>query len=171
MRLFVAVAVPGDVLDLIADLPRPAREGLRWTTRDQWHVTLRFLGTVDDPEAVVDALEDAALGRCAPCEAVLGPRVEALSSRVLSVPVAGLDDVAAAVVEATAGLGRPPEDRPFRGHLTLARVSRGTARRLAGSVVGRPISARFAVPDVRLVRSHLGPRGARYEDIHVRHLG
>jgi 2'-5' RNA ligase len=179
VRLFVAVRPPDVVLDEIARLPRPARSGLRFTTRAQWHVTLRFLGEMDDPEDVVDALDalDAPGGRdgagpgaLAACEAVVGPQVEALSRQVVALPVAGLDGLAAAVVAATATLGRPPDDRPFRGHLTLARASRGSARRLAGDLVGRPLSARFDVSDVRVVRSHLGHEGARYEDIHVRHL-
>jgi RNA 2',3'-cyclic 3'-phosphodiesterase len=174
VRLFVGVRPPDDVLDLIAGLPRRAQVGLRWTTRDQWHVTLRFLGEVEDPTVVVEALERADPAVLVACEAVVGPVVETLSRQVVALPVAGLDGLAAAVVGATAGLGRPPDDRPFRGHVTLARLARstrGSARRLAGEVVGRPVSARFAVSDVRVVRSHLGRTGARYEDIYVRHLG
>jgi 2'-5' RNA ligase len=90
---------------------------------------------------------------------------------VLVVPVAGLDALAAAVVAATAGLGRPPDDRPFRGHLTLARARRGASvRGLAGQLAGDEVAAAFPVREVRLVRSHLGPHGARYEDVHVRRL-
>jgi 2'-5' RNA ligase len=183
VRLFVAVRPPDEVLDEITRLPRPARSGLRFTTRAQWHVTLRFLGEIDDPEDVVDALDaldaldahgghdPAGPGGLAACEAVVGPQVEALSRQVVALPVAGLDGLAAAVVAATATLGRPPDDRPFRSHLTLARASRGSARRLAADLVGRPLSARFGVSNVRVVRSHLDHEGARYEDIHVRHLG
>jgi 2'-5' RNA ligase len=170
MRLFVGVRPPDDVLDTIAELPRPARTGLRWTTRDQWHVTLRFLGEIDDPESLIDAL-DRCPGGLAATEAVVGPAVEALSRQVVALPVAGLEDLARVVAEATAGLGRPPEDRPFRGHLTLARAARGNARRLAGDLVGHAVSACFPVADVRVVRSHLGRGGARYEDIYVHHLG
>jgi 2'-5' RNA ligase len=83
------------------------------------------------------------------------------------VPVEGLDDLAAAVTDATDGCGRPLPDRPFRGHLTVARARRGSVRSLAGEAV----DARFPVEDVRLVRSHLGRDGARYEDLHVRRLG
>jgi 2'-5' RNA ligase len=174
MRLFVGVRPPDHVLDLVADLPRRAQAGLRWTTRDQWHVTLRFLGEVEDPAVVVDALDRIDASGFIACEAAVGPMVETLSRRVVALPVAGLDDLAAAVIDATRTLGRPPEDRPFRGHLTLARLARsarGSARRLAGGIVGRPLSARFMVSDVRVVGSHLGRGGARHEDVHVRHLG
>jgi RNA 2',3'-cyclic 3'-phosphodiesterase len=174
MRLFVGVRPPDEVLDLIADLPRRAQAGLRWTTRDQWHVTLRFLGEVEDPTVVVDALDGVDARGFAACEAAVGPVIETLSRQVVALPVAGLNDLAAAVIDATHALGRPPEDRPFRGHLTLARLARsarGSARRHAGGIVGRPLSARFTVSDVRVIRSHLGRGGARYEDVYVRHLG
>jgi RNA 2',3'-cyclic 3'-phosphodiesterase len=163
VRLFVAVRPPGDVLDALDRLRRPERSGVRWTTRDQWHVTLRFLGEVDDPGTVADALDAAPL---AVCGAEAGPRVAALGRGVVVVPVRGLDELAGGVVAATARFGVPPPDRPFHGHLTLARSRRGSVRDL----VGEAVAASFAVDDVRLVRSHLGRDGARYEDVHVRPL-
>lgn len=162
MRLFVAVHPPPEVLDAVAALPRPERPGVRWTTRDQWHVTLRFLGEVEGPGPVADAVAAAVAG-LAPVEAVLGPRVTTLGPGVVCVPVAGLDDLAGAVVAATAGFGRPPEDRPFTGHLTVARARRGSGpvRRLAGA----PIEGRWVASSAEVVRSHLHPAGARYETV------
>ena len=75
------------------------------------------------------------------------------------VPVRGVDDLAGAVAEATADLGGLPEDRPFTGHLTLAR-SRG---RVPAGWVGRPVTGAFTVGEVCLVRSETLPEGARYE--------
>ncbi len=171
MRLFVAVVPPDDVLDRLASLRRPARPGVRWTRREQWHVTLRFLGEVDEAAvpAVVAALDAAPLDAAPPAAAaVLGPRVAALGRRVVQIPVAGLDDLAAAVTAATATVGRPPEPRPFQGHVTLARVARGGLRDL----VGEPVAATFPVVDVRLVHSRPGGRGGPvYADVHVRPLG
>ena len=60
MRLFVAVWPPPEVLDLVAEIDRPALAGVRWTTRDQWHVTLRFLGRMDGIEAAAARLAEAA---------------------------------------------------------------------------------------------------------------
>lgn len=161
MRLFVGVRPPDRVLDALDCLARPDRAGVRWTRREQWHVTLRFLGEVEDPDPVVTALAGARLPRC---EARVGPRVEALGRQVLCVPVAGLDELAQAVGEATAGFGQPPDERPFRGHLTLARLRRGSPRHLTGAAV----EGRFPVTEVRLVRSHLGGHGGpRYGDLQV----
>ena len=46
-RLFVAVWPSADVLDALERLPRPPLAGARWTTRRQWHVTVRYFGVVD----------------------------------------------------------------------------------------------------------------------------
>jgi 2'-5' RNA ligase len=161
VRLFVAVWPPTEVLDLVGGLARPDVPGLRWTTPDQWHVTLRFLGDVESPAPVIDALRAAGAPAA---HADLGPEVRRLGSHVLMVPVAGLDDVAAAVTAATAGIGTPPEDRPFRGHLTLARV-RGRARVDLRSLAGAALGARWPVSRIALVQSALDPKGARYETI------
>jgi RNA 2',3'-cyclic 3'-phosphodiesterase len=167
-RRFVAVWPPDDVLDLVEALYRPVDQGGRWTRRDQWHVTLRFLGEVDDPDDVVAALEGADL---APATATLGPGVTVLGRSVLVIPVAGLDELAASVVAATSALGRPPEDRAFRGHLTLARARRGASvRGPALRLAEEEVAATFPVGEVRLVRSRLGPGGARYDDLFVRQL-
>jgi 2'-5' RNA ligase len=164
VRLFVAVIPPAPIRAAIAALDRPDAPGVRWTTADQWHVTLRFLGEVEDPSPVVVALDSAGL---APATATLGPRLVALGRGVLTVPVAGLDALAGAVTAATAGVGNPAGGRPFRGHLTLARARRGASVR---SLAGAAVAATFPVGEVRLVRSRLGPGGARYDDLHVRRL-
>jgi RNA 2',3'-cyclic 3'-phosphodiesterase len=161
MRLFVGVCPPERVLDAIERVDRPRRDGVRWTRRDQWHVTLRFLGEVADSGPVAAALDSAPLRRC---EASVGPKVEVLGRHVICLPVAGLGDLAQAVEEATAGFGQPPDDRRFRGHLTLARLRRGTRPR---GLAGGPFEDRFPVTDVRLIRSHQGQDGVRYEDLHV----
>jgi len=155
----VAVWPPDDVLDRVAAVDRPVVPGLRWTTRGQWHVTLRFLGPVDDVEAVVTALAGV---EAPPATARLGPTVGRFGQRILHVPVAGLDAIAEAAIAATAGVGRPPEDRAFAGHLTLARVSRDASvdlRRLAGT----PLDCTWDVEETCLVESRLSPAGARYE--------
>ena len=158
-RLFVAVWPPDEVLDLLAGLDRPDTEGLRWTRRDQWHVTLRFLGSVPDAAPVVEALRALDLPVA---EAVLGPAVDRFGRRILHVPVAGLDAIAAGVVGATAGLGRPPDDRPFRGHITVARVAE-RARVDLGPLTRSAVEARWRVDAICLVESRLSPAGARYE--------
>lgn len=156
----MAVWPPPAVLDLLAGLDRPAVDGVRWTTRDQWHVTLRFLGPVPEVEPVAEAL--AGLAAAEPVRAVMGPAVGRFGRRVLHAPVGGLDALAAGVGAATAGIGRPPEDRPFRGHVTLARVAKHADVDLR-PLAGGPVAGAWEVGAVCLVESRLSPAGARYE--------
>ena len=154
-RLFVAVWPPPDVVDGLRPAVVPGEPNVRWVPPEQWHVTLRFLGDAD-PADVADALRDATLPAAV---AVLGPHVSRLGRFVVVVPVAGLDDLAAAVTGATAALGEPPDPRGFTGHLTIARLKqRGACR-----VTGTPARSRFPVDEVSLVASRTGADGVIYE--------
>jgi RNA 2',3'-cyclic 3'-phosphodiesterase len=150
VRLFIGVWPPDDVIDTIAALPRP--DGPRWTRPDQWHVTLRFLGDVADAEPWIALLRDVA-SQHSSRTATLGPATKILGRGVLMIPVAGLDDLAAAF-----------GNEKFTGHLTLARdAARAFAR--------APIRARWDVRDIVLARSHLGDGPARYERLATAALG
>ena len=158
-RLFVAVWPPPAIVEQVAALPRPTVIGLRWTRQEQWHVTLRFLGWVEDSGAVSAALSTV---EGPPVVAAVGPSVGRFGQRVLHVPVEGLGGLAAAVVAATAHLGRPPEDRAFSGHLTLARVGKEAKVDLR-PLTGAPVSGSWPVNELTLVESRLSSSGARYE--------
>lgn len=164
MGSFVALALPAEVTEALVGLRRLAHPRLRWTAPEQWHVTLRFLGDVADDE--VGELRAALAGvgeRVAPPTARLGPAVQRLHRGVLVVPVSGVDDLAAVVEDATSAFGRPPGDRPFAGHVTVAR---GRGRRsVPVSLAGEAVSASWEVASVELVRSELLPAGARYETV------
>jgi 2'-5' RNA ligase len=182
-RGFVAVVPPDDVLDAIEARVAPVRaaeDGLRWSRREQWHLTLRFLGPVPDVDGLVGALHDA-LARV--------PRIDALvlagagafpNARRASVVWFGARDagedggedgealrrLAAAVESASVAAGFAPEPRPFRPHLTVARVARprgvGTVvDALGDDAVGRA----WSVEDVVLVASDTRPSGAVYSEI------
>jgi len=62
-----------------------------------------------------------------------------------------------------------PEKRPFWPHITFARVKRGE-RRPAPIEGPPPATDPFEATDVTLYRSHLSPRGARYEALERLHL-
>jgi RNA 2',3'-cyclic 3'-phosphodiesterase len=158
LRLFVAVWPPEDVLERLSDLPRAERPGLRWTTKDQWHVTLRFLGSVTEVDRVKAAL--TRLESQAGAMAAAGPVVQRLGRGILCLPVGGLEAIAQAVMAVTGDIGEPAEDRPFKGHLTLARAKPGVDIR---PFAGAPFSAAWPVTEITLVASDTRPDGARYE--------
>lgn len=172
MRLFVAVDLPPEAVDLVEGLVRPELSSLRWTTPEQWHVTLRFLGEIPASEldgsrgllaalgTVPEALTAAGVGRV---EAAMGPASAWFPGRqVLQVPVDGLDQLAGAVALVTQAWGEP--EQGFRGHLTLART-RARARAPA-SLAGVALASSWVVPDLVLYSSSLGPGGSHYSALH-----
>jgi 2'-5' RNA ligase len=165
-RLFVGIWPPPEVMDVLSRFERPAIDAVRWTTPDQWHVTLAFLGDVKRSQIaeVGSALEAGTARAAAATEACLGPATRRVGRSILCVPVEGLDDLAALLRDAlgplvpAAGL-----ERPFHGHLTLARA-RGR-RTMPAPLAGHPLERRWRVREVGLVRSQLDPSGARYTTV------
>ena len=153
-RLFLAVFPPIAVIGRLGELERAEIEGLRWTGREQWHITLRFLGEAEQGE-VEDSLQG--LGRSA-STVRLGPATRRLGGRVLVLSADGLGELAAEVRSRTEGIGQPPERRDFTGHLTLARAR----KQVPGATVGLPFEAEFQATELWLVSSKLHPDGARY---------
>jgi len=154
-RLFLAVIPPDDVVEMLCELPRKDQRGVRFVPPESWHATLRFLGDAD-PDAVADAMNRAVLPASV---ARLGPAIDMLGTHSVVAPVAGLDALAAAAVDATVGLGTLDPRPTYTGHITVARVKRGAIVR---KVVGMLCSAEFAVTEVALVESQLRPTGSRY---------
>lgn len=165
-RLFVAVWPPPSVVAALADVP--VGTGRR-TDGDRLHTTVRFLGAV--AEHAVPALGEA-LGVAAAVDAAaarLGPATATFGRHVLHVPVMGLDRLAAAVSRAlSAPAGAQAfagDDRPFAGHLTIARSrSRNRSpgedlRAVAGAAVPDEAQAPWEVAEVTLVAS----AGGRYD--------
>jgi 2'-5' RNA ligase len=180
MRLFVALEPPAEALAeleaAVAPL-RPGWPGLRWASQERWHVTLAFLGEVDQArlEPLGVRLERAAarhrgsLVRIGRGGAFPGPR----KARILCAHIEGergeLAELAALAASVAAGArraGAPPPDegRRYRPHLTLAR-SRQPADLggLVGGLGGFAGSA-WSASQIVLVRSHTGPQ-PRYEAI------
>lgn len=164
MSVFLAVWPDQATIELLSTLDRPERRGVRWTDPGHWHVTLAFLGDTD-PRAAAAALDG--LGQDSgrqdrSAQAAVGPVTRLLNRTVLVAPVAGLNELAVAAHSACRQAGLDLEDRPFRGHLTLARGRRPAD--LAG-LAGEAVATRFAVTSVDLVASTPEPGGGpnRYD--------
>ena len=178
MRCFVAIDVSDDVRQALARLlagirTAAPRADVRWVEVEKVHVTLKFLGAVADERvpAVSDALADTvrdfdeiqlAAGGLGGFPTLRRPRV--LWAGITS-GVPELAALAAAVDGATARLGFPPEDRPFRAHLTLGRVRspRGAdALAKAIAAAGAPVLGEWVASEVVVYESRLRPTGALY---------
>lgn len=160
-RLFVALWPSPEVIEQLRQLERPTIEGLRWTTEDQWHVTLQFLGEANQ-DTMADKLTSTRWST-RPLEMRLGPEVTMLGKEIVCLPAAapGLDKLARQVSEIT-GLRRTNR---FKGHLTLARARNKAPKSALEKLTGTPFEAGWTAESVALVRSALTPGGARYETV------
>lgn len=167
-RLFLAVNLDDEtrhgLAAVLGELPgRPVHPA-------DWHVTLRFLGAVDDStcDRMVGRLAEEDLGtRFAIRWEGLGgfPRPDKATVLWLglSTGVDRLTELAGICEQAAQSAGLPAEDRPFRPHLTLSRVRppRDLARLIAEQ---SPVGIRMECRRLDLVESRLSrPRGSRYE--------
>ncbi len=181
MRSFVAINLPAaerDRLQRAAGLLRTARLPVRWVQSDALHLTLKFLGEV--PEARAGDIEralDRVAGAFAPFDLELrgvGGFPNLSNPRVVWVGVQAPPDLArlaADAEDAMAELGFPREGRPFTAHLTLGRAERDARASAFRDMVRMAAEFDFVgqvrVESVDLMRSHLSPRGARYERLHA----
>ena len=174
-RAFVAVELPGSTLDAVAvciERCTAARPALRWTARSGWHVTIQFLGAVDDLPALEGALRDAT--RLVPPATVRlgggGAFPQPRRGDVLWLGVVKgaeeLEGLAAAISSATARIGFEQERRPFRPHVTIARTRESADLRPHVEALGvEPVGPEWRVADVVLLASETRSDGARYSEV------
>ncbi|MBV8381866.1 MAG: RNA 2',3'-cyclic phosphodiesterase [Planctomycetaceae bacterium] len=177
-RTFVAIALPdavGQRLTKLQSQLAPDLPGVRWTATPPFHVTLAFLGDVEDADlnAVCRGVADASAGF-----APLDLRVEGVGAfpdparpRILWAGLTGpgLEPLAAhqkAVLKAVAAAGYRVSDTRFHPHVTLGRVrpGRGPAPNLS-PIVNRYktwSAGAFTVVEAITFASTLSPDGPIY---------
>jgi len=177
IRTFIAVKIPLDAIDRLREAQnrlRAAEADWKWVKPDTFHITLKFLGDVE--QGRISALWESV------CGAVAESRPFAMALRGLGafpnvhtprVAWVGIDEGSAALVGLAAKVegaceqhGFPPEDRPFRAHLTLGRARRPAPNPSLASAIEAMAEADLGeaeVDRILLMKSQLTPRGAQYE--------
>lgn len=175
-RLFVGLALDDATrAQIAARLPLGPRgessaPGLRWLPPDNWHLTLQFLGRVEDAAVagVHTACEQAAAG-AAPFAIELrgaGAFASPRRARVVWIGVGAGHEQVAALAERlyarTERLGFAREQREFRSHLTVARLKTPASVAALLATLHVPAVA-MRVGEITLYRSQVSSRGAEYE--------
>lgn len=168
-RIFAAVPLGAEARLALEDRLVGHQVPGRPVPPENWHLTLRFLGSIDEVtyERFIAGLDAADLGRS------FEIRLSALGAfpnpRRATVLWAGLDrgyeelaSLAAIAEDAALGSGLEPEDRPFRAHLTLSRIRPQADVGELLSTVGE-LGISWRCETMVVYRSHLGRGGARYE--------
>jgi RNA 2',3'-cyclic 3'-phosphodiesterase len=166
-RLFVAIPLPAAARERLADIATDL-PGARWTPAGQLHLTLHFLG--DTPAVAVSPLIDALAAIDSPplvlsfeglttFPSIRTPRV--LVARLAPTP--GVISLADTVRRAAADLDLRTEDRPFRPHVTLARLREPDREALLEFARHTPLALRFTAEEFVLFASRLTSTGALHQ--------
>jgi 2'-5' RNA ligase len=180
VRLFVALTIPSPVKAALARVHARLQQSVassqvRWTTPEQWHITLKFLGWTNSGS--VDPLRAALLKAAAKVPAIrlLARGIGFFPARgIPRVIWAGVDDgserltaLQRTVQEATAPFTTEEAEVKFAGHITLGRIksiSRPSVDSLR-SITRDFTDANFGewtAQEIELMRSVLSSRGAKY---------
>jgi len=185
IRAFIALPIPEAVKAEIGRAQDELRQALpkhcaRWTRREQFHLTLCFLGNVAATR--VPELTPAVGAACRGSSA-LNLRAERIGwfpdlrlPRVVWVWVHHDTDQLAvlqkAVAQAAEKFAEGQPEKVFTGHVTIARthgIKRPHAQILAN--LAQRMSGRFfgewTANQVKLMRSDLSPDGARHSDVAI----
>ncbi len=177
IRSFLAFSLPAPIREVaepvLRDLSGASRD-VKWVRPQNVHITLVFLGSVD--EAVIPGVTSAAAGICTTFSpfrlSVNGvgffpnPRRPRVIWLGLQGDVERMGRFRDALQKALEPFGVEPEKRPFQPHLTLGRFRKGGVMddRLARAMErhARVTSPECTFSEFVLFRSDLHPSGAVY---------
>lgn len=184
MRAFIAIDLDPGLKSAVEEFIRrleATRADVRWTRAGGFHLTLKFLGEIDDDRA--DRVKSA-LGQVVGRYGPFGLRLEGTGAfpgernpRVLWIGVVadpGLAEFQEDLERSLESEGFLREERPFRPHLTLGRVKGRDRLDRAMALLGargRDVFGAMSVRKIALFESRLHPQGAEYRIVGEAELG
>lgn len=167
IRLFVALQIP-DAIRRSLFLLQGGVPGARWSTPEQYHLTLRFIGEVD--EAVAGDIDDVLSAVAVPPFTLELAGVGQFGGKLPRALWAGvrpnseLMHLQRKFETAIQRLGHAAEERKFTPHVTLARLRNSPREKVMEYVAQHSLysSGAFEVKGFALFSSRLGSAGAVY---------
>lgn len=195
MRAFIALTLPSAVLQRVTSTQRRLAQQLhsrqlaqcvRWTPAENLHLTLRFLGEIDEVQRDALATRLAQLAQQQPCLTLsaggLGcfpnPRRPSVIWCGVHGEIARLNSLQGSIENAARAVGLLPEEKAFKPHLTIGRLQR-SARSDQLQAVGALVTQLAATTPVTsgdtttpanellLIHSELTPSGPLYTPLGV----
>ncbi|MGC8744682.1 MAG: RNA 2',3'-cyclic phosphodiesterase [Verrucomicrobiia bacterium] len=185
VRCFIAIRPPDAVLDKILGLMKDfekkiPNEFIRWCSKEQLHLTLKFLGNVNESD--IEKLQQSIGNSCSGfsqfeltiCGLGCFPVFD--FPKIIWLGITGETNILRALQETieinVCEFGDSKEEREFKPHLTLGRIKNAPRRELfsigkglkvAVSQVG--VIGNWIVREVLLMQSVLQPSGAVYNEL------
>jgi 2'-5' RNA ligase len=185
IRSFLAIELPAPIqksIETVQGELRASRADVRWVHPGRIHLTLKFFGEIEESAVpgIFEAIEGP-LRATAPFSLTArgtGAFPSLRNPRVLWMGMAGEEEALLSLQKGLdIELGRiefPPEDRPFRPHLTLGRVNSDRGRAALAERMERyrdEVFGTFTVERVVLFKSELRPTGPVYSPLGERGVG
>lgn len=178
IRTFIALPIPDNLRKTlrtaISDL-REKNAGVKWVRPESVHITLKFLGNIN--EDLIDPLArelDTAASFCPELNlsfSGFGVFPNSRRPRVIWVGLKGdtaqLGELASSIDRGCAKFGIKPEKRPFNAHITLGRLKAPSMIDLDINLIEEDFNA----TQVLFYKSELLPQGARYTVLHRSSFG
>ena len=179
MRAFLAIELDSETRSALETFQRKLHELLppiKWVRPQSWHLTVKFLGEIEENQLdPIQRTVEKAVSHCPSFSLHIegfGGFPHLRVPRVLWAGVSGqVDDLhllALQVDEALSTLGFPLESKPFRAHLTLARI-KDRAREVGVALAKLDVLenvhffGNLMVERVCCFKSELTPTGAFYQ--------
>lgn len=170
LRIFFAIDLPKETKDILQHLLKQLQskhkhEQIRWSKPENLHITLQFLKQVkiEDIPTMVNQVREQLTGfkhfNLEIGSFELFPHPE--HPRVLSLAVEPHDilvDLSMRIGKGVLASGYEIETRPFRGHLTLAKINKPLSLEDISSVQLNP----FSVSEITLFQSEPSHQGSKY---------
>jgi 2'-5' RNA ligase len=167
-RLFVGLNLPDGVIARM-NIMCSGIPGARWVAPENFHLTLRFIGEVDEPTAeeidyALRQIEAETLDLTLTGLGTFGKHGKEHTLWVGVAPSPPLAHLQAKIESAIVRAGQPAEERKFTPHVTIARMNRPDLVRLQHFIEGNGLfqAGPFAVEQFTLFESVPGNGGPVY---------
>ena len=168
MRLFIALPMPDKVKDRLVELQQPIN-GVRWQDKQKLHLTLKFLGDTE-PEKVrtlQDQLQQVNQESFSIILTGFGYFPEGKKPSVLWTGIEQSDPLTSLyqkIEQVCTSLGFEENTRPFKPHVTIARINGGQKRDVMSFINQHKQFRMENVPvdEFVLYESKLDPEGAKH---------
>lgn len=172
IRTFIAAPLDATVHEFLLQhqahiSKQPWASNIRWIAQENAHLTLRFLGNTKPRQ--IEVLRQRLKKVLAPLTAFNitllqpGPFPTIKRPKVIAAPVKrnqALEQLVATIEKQVNTVGFKPEDRNYRGHITIGRVKRSIPGKEL--VTETPQSLQTRISSVVLFQSELTPEGSIY---------
>ncbi len=173
MRLFIAALLPKEIqrqLSLYINTLKPAVDGVKWEKPEKLHVTLKFLGDVEQNRIKeISSLLFRATQNCASFQlstTLFGAFPNLRNPKVLYVGLSQdkmMANFQSSIEVGLSELGFEADTRKFMPHVTLGRVK----KRIVLENIPILEKKKFNITEIGLIKSELRPEGSIYAPVEI----